>query len=146
LENKENELLKKTRLEVSPETYFLVSLRHEDWGKLLENPELSPRMTAPFMILSDKYEVTMMLDETDYQTCRHAIRDAKIEGGFRLLTFEIVLDFAVVGFLAEVTRILAEAEISIIALSAFSRDHILIKQDNLAKALKVLGPSVEELC
>lgn len=140
------ELLKKTRLEVSPETYFLVSLRHEDWRKLLENPELSPRMTAPFMILSDKYEVTLMLDEIDFGTIRYAIRDAKIEGGFRLLTFDLILDFNVVGFLAEVSRILAEAEISIIALSAFSRDHILIKQDDLAKALKVLGEFVEELC
>lgn len=140
------ELLKKTRLEVSPETYNFVSLRHEDWRKLLENPELSPRMTAPFMILSDKYEVTLMLDEIDFGTIRYAIRDAKIEGGFRLLTFNFVLDFNVVGFLAEVARILAEAEISIIALSAFSRDHILIKQDDLAKALKVLGEYVEELC
>ena len=92
------ELLKKTRVEVSLETYFLVSLRHEDWRKLLENPELSPRMTAPFMILSDKYEVTLMLDDIDYQTCRYAIRDAKIEGGFRLLTFDLVLDFNVIGF------------------------------------------------
>lgn len=143
---KATDLLKQTRIEISPETYFLVSLRHQDWRKLLENPELSPRLTAPFMIFSDKYEVTMMLDETDYGTCRHAIREAKVEGGFRLLTFEIVLDFNVVGFLAEVSRILAEAEISMMAISAFSRDHLLVKQDNLAKALQVLGKYVEELC
>jgi hypothetical protein len=132
------ELLKKTRVEVSPETYYLVSLRHDDWKKLLENPELSPRMTAPFMILSDKYEVTLMLDDTDYQTCRYAIRDAKVEGNFRLLTFDLVMDFTVVGFMAAVSKILADAEISIMALSAFSRDHLLIKQGDLAKALKVL--------
>jgi hypothetical protein len=139
-------LLRKTRVEVAPETYTLISLRHEDWRKLLENPELSPRMTAPFMIFSDKWEVTLLLDDIDFQTIRHAVRDAKIQGGFRLLSFDIELDFSVVGFLAEVSRILAEAEISIVALSAFSRDHILIKQENLAKALKVLGEYVEELC
>ena len=70
MENSALDLLKKTRVEVSPETYYLVSLRHSDWKKLLENPELSPRMSAPFMILSDKYEVTLMLDDVDYQTCR----------------------------------------------------------------------------
>jgi hypothetical protein len=138
-------LLKKTRIEVSPETYYLVSLRHDDWRKLLENPELSPRMTAPFMILLDKYEVTLLLDETDYQTCRYAIRDAKVEGNFRLLTFDLVLDFTVVGFMAAISKILAEADISIMALSAFSRDHLLIKQNDLAKALKVLAPHIEEL-
>lgn len=140
------ELLKKTRVEVAPETFTLLSLRHEDWLKLVENPELSPRMTAPFMIFRDKFETTLLLDEIDFGTLRHAVRDAKVERNFRLLTFNIELDFTVVGFLAEITRILAEAEISIVALSAFSRDHLLIKQDDLAKVLKVLGNYVEELC
>lgn len=140
------ELLRKTRVEVAPETYALVSLRHEDWRKLLENPELSPRMTAPFMIFSDKWEVTLLLDDVDFQTIRYAVRDAKTQSNFRLLSFDIELDFSVVGFLAEISQILAGAEISIVALSAFSRDHILIKQSDLAKALKVLGEYVDELC
>lgn len=139
-------LLKRTRIEVAPETFTLIALRREDWRKLLENAELSPRMTAPFMIFSDKYEVTLLLDEIDFETMRHAVRDAKIERGFRLLTFDIELDFSVVGFLAEVSRILAEAQISIFALSAFSRDHLLIKQTDLAKTLNVLSEYVEELC
>jgi len=139
-------LLRQTRVEVAPETFFLVSLTQENWQKLLETPELSPRMTAPFMIFKDKFEITLLLDEVDFGTIRHAIRDAKIEKNFRLLTFDIELDFTVIGFLAEVSRILAEAEISIVALSAFSRDHLLIKQGDLAKALKVLGKYVWELC
>ncbi len=138
--------MRQTRVEIAPETYFFISLNHNDWLKLLENPELSPRMTAPFMILKDKFEVTLLLDEIDFGTIRHAIRDAKTERNFRLLTFDLVMDFTVVGFLAEVARILAEAGISIVALSAFSRDHLLVKQDDLAKALKVLGEYVEELC
>ncbi|HEY0426576.1 MAG TPA: ACT domain-containing protein [Pyrinomonadaceae bacterium] len=140
------ELLRKVRVEVAPETFYLISIRHADWLKLLESPELSPRMTAPFMIFKDKFETTLVLDEIDFGTMRHALRDAKIEGGFRLLTFDIELNFSVVGFLAEISRILAEAEISIIALSAFSRDHLLIKQENLSKALKVLSPYIEEIC
>ena len=139
-------LLKSTKVEVAPETFFLVSLPHNDWLKLLENPELSPRMSAPFMIFRDKWEVTLLLDEVDFGTIRHQIRDAKTAGNYRLLSFDVELDFTIVGFLAEVTRILAEAEISIVALSAFSRDHLLIKQEDLAKALKVLGEYVSELC
>jgi hypothetical protein len=140
------QMLRRTRVEVAPEMFTIVSLRHEEWLQLLENPELSPRMTAPFMIFKDKFETTLLLDETDYATMRHAVRDAKTERNFRLLTFDLVMDFTVVGFLAEVARILAEAESSSGALSAFSRDHILIKQDDLGKALKVLGNYVEELC
>lgn len=140
------ELLKSAKIEVAPETFFLVSLPHKDWLTLLENPELSPRMSAPFMIFRDKWEVTLLLDEIDFGTIRHAVRDAKTEGNFRLLSFDVELDFNVVGFLAKVSSILAEAEISIVALSAFSRDHLLIKQQDLAKVLKILSEYVGELC
>jgi len=140
------ELLKTAKVEVAPETFFLISLPHKDWLKLLENPELSPRMSAPFMIFRDKWEVTLLLDEIDFGTIRYQIRDAKTAGNYRLLSFDVKLDFSVVGFLAEVARILAEAEISIIALSAFSRDHILVRQADLPKTLKALGNYVAELC
>ena len=140
------ELLRQTKVEIAPQSYFFLSLRQTDFQTLLQNPELSPRMSAPFMIFKDQFEVTLLLDEIDFGKIRIEISDAKIESGFRLLTLDKVLDFNVVGFLAEISRILAEAEISIIALSSFSRDHILIKQENLAKALKVLGEYVEELC
>jgi hypothetical protein len=143
---KTEELLSKTRVQIAPETFALVSLRNEDWLKLLENPELSPRMTAPFMIFKDRWEVTLLLDEIDFETMRVGLREAKIEKGFRLLSFDIELDFSVVGFLAFVSQKLAQANIPIIALSAFSRDHLLIKQEDLARSLKVLGEFVEELC
>ncbi len=140
------ELLRQTRVEVAPATYFLVGLRHEDWQRLLENPELSPRGSAPFMLLRDEHEVTLLLDETDWQTMRHAAREARVEGGFRLLTLDVELGWNVVGYLARVTMILAAANISVGALSAFSRDHLLIKQDDLGAALRVLSEHVAELC
>jgi uncharacterized protein len=140
------ELLRQTRVEVAPATYFLIGLRHEDWQRLLENPELSPRGSSPFMLLRDEHEVTLLLDETDWRTMRHAAREARIEGGFRLLTLDVKLGWQVVGYLARVTEILAAANVPVGALSAFSRDHLLIKQDDLGKALRVLGEHVAELC
>ncbi|MBA3321330.1 MAG: ACT domain-containing protein, partial [Pyrinomonadaceae bacterium] len=140
------ELLRQTKVEVAPATFFLVGMRHEDWRRLLENPELSPRPDAPFMLLRDEHEVTLLLEETDWRTMRHAVRDARVEGGFRLLTLDIVLEWNVVGYLARVSDILARAGISVGALSAFSRDHLLIKQDDLPQALRALGEHVAELC
>ena len=139
-------LLRKARIEVSPEAFNLVSVSHKLWDEILSHPELSPRMTAPFGLLRDRHEVTLFLDDTDFATIRNAIKEAKIERGFRVLTFDIKLDFSVVGFVAEVTKILAEAEIPIVVFSAFSRDHILVKQANLGPALKALSPFVSELC
>ncbi len=143
---KTEELLRQARVSVAPATFRLVGLRHEDWARLLESPELSPRANASFMLLKDEHEVTLLLDEEDWGTMRHAARDARVEGDFRLLTFDLMLDWKVVGFLAHVTRILADAGVSCGALSAFSRDHLLVKQDDLGTALRVLGPHVAELC
>ena len=140
------ELLRRTRVEVAPATFFLVGLRHEDWARLLENPELSPRPTAPFMLLRDAHEVTLLLAEADWQTMRHAAREARVEKDFRLVTLDIELPWHVVGYLARVTQILAEAGVAVGALSAFSRDHLLIKQEDLGKALRALSPHVAELC
>jgi hypothetical protein len=139
-------LLSRARVLVAPPTFYLVGLTKAEWLRLLENPELSPRPDAIFMLLKDEHEVTLLLEESDWRAMRHAARDARIEGGFRLVTFDILLDWTVVGFLAHITNLLAQAGISCGALSAFSRDHLLIKQDELGKALRILGPHVAELC
>jgi hypothetical protein len=140
------ELLRRTKVEVAPATFFLIGMRHEDWRRLLENPELSPRPDAPFMLLRDAYEVTLLLEEEDWRTLRYAARDARVEGSFRLVTLDIELDWHVVGYLARVTEILAAEGISVGALSAFTRDHLLVRQQDLSRVLRVLGAHVAELC
>jgi hypothetical protein len=140
------ELLRRARVEVAPATFVLVGLRPEDWRRLLENPELSPRAESNFMLLRDPFEVTLLLEEDDWRAMRHAARDARVEAGFRLVTLDVELPWNVVGFLAHVTEILAGEGIAVGALSAFTRDHLLIKQDDLGKALRVLGEHVAELC
>jgi len=141
-----SELLSRARVEVAPGEFVLVSLRHEDWNRLLENPELSPRAESNFMLLRDPFEVTLLLEEEDWRAMRHAARDARAEVGFRLVTLDIELPWNVVGFLARVTELLAGAGVAVGALSAFSRDHLLIRRDDLGKALRVLGEHVAELC
>jgi len=141
-----SELLSRARVEVATATFVLVGLRPVEWTRLLENPELSPRAESIFMLLRDPFEVTLLLEEEDWRAMRHAARDARVEGGFRLVTLDVELPWNVVGFLARVTEILAAAGIAVGALSAFSRDHLLIKQEDLGKALRVLGEHVAELC
>ena len=140
------ELLRRTRVEVAPGTFVLVGMRHDEWRRLLESPELSPRAGADFMLLRDAREVTLLLEEEDWRAMRHAARDARAEAGFRLVTLDVELPWNVVGYLARVTGILAAEQIAVGALSAFTRDHLLIKQADLARALRALGPHVAELC
>ena len=141
-----DEILRDTRVSVSAETFAVVSVSDDAWMALLADASLSPRMTAPFMIFKDAHEVTLILDDQDLRNMRPGLSEAKIAKSYRLLTFETVLDLSVVGFLAVVSRILADAGVPILPVSAFSRDHILIRQTDLPNALKALGPHVRELC
>ena len=49
-----------------------------------------------------------------------------------------ILDFSLVGILAEIAQILAENKISIFAISTFNTDYILIKKENYQRALDIL--------
>jgi len=141
-----SDLLLETRILVAPATYVLVGLSPRDWTRLLEESGLSPASDSSFMIFRDAKQVTLLLEEDDWKRMRHAVRDARIESDFRLLTLDIELPWDVVGYFARVAEILAGAGIALGALSSFSRDHLLIKQADLGKALRVLGDHVAELC
>ena len=140
------QLLSQTRIEVAPATYVIVGITHHDWERLLESPELSPNARAPFMVFRDAKEVTLVIENDDWQRIRHAVRDARVESDYRLITLDVVLPWNVVGYIAQVAKILADANISVGVLSSFSRDHLLIKQQDLGRALKSLGPHVLETC
>ncbi len=140
------ELLRRTRVEVAPGTFVVAGMRHEAWGRLLESPELSPRADAVFMVLRDPFEVTLVVEEEDWRAMRLAAREARAEPGFRLVTLDVELGWNVVGYLARVAEILAAEGISVGALSAYTRDHLLIKQADLGRALRALGAHVAELC
>lgn len=144
--NSAKELLRSARVEVGAETFALIGITRERLLELLGDNSLSPRMSAPFMIFMDPHEVTLILDEIDLANMRPGLGSANIELGYRMLTFNTVLPLSVVGFIAEISRILADAGVAILPLSAFSRDSLLIKQKDLAVALMALGPYVDEVC
>ena len=139
-------ILRDTGVEVHDDEFALLSIEKHRWPDLLRNQNAGPGAESVFMIFSDPFEVTLLLNRKDLQPVLDTITEARVERGFRLLTFTTPMSFDVVGFLAAVTRILADAGIPVVAASSFSRDHLLIKQDDLAAALKVLGPFVDKLC
>ncbi len=62
----------------------------------------------------------------------------KREPGWRAFKIEGVLDFSMVGVLAEISGLLARAGISIFAVSTYNTDYIFVKDNKLEKALDAL--------
>ena len=73
----------------------------------------------------------------------------KREGAWRILKVEGPLDFSLSGVLASLTAPLAREGISVFALSTYDTDYLLVKKEQVEKALQALreeGYEVEEGC
>jgi hypothetical protein len=64
--------------------------------------------------------------------------DVKTEAGWKVLRVEGTLDFSLTGILASILNPLAQAKISIFAVSTFDTDYVLVKIDNLEEACLAL--------
>ncbi|KAB1197997.1 MULTISPECIES: ACT domain-containing protein [Haloferax] len=114
---------------VSEETYTVYKTEH---------PE-----SSAFATIRDENETTVVAEAG-------TVDDANVvesEDGWKRLTFEMVLPFELFGFLAAVATALAEEDISIFALSAYSTDHVLVKERDVPAAtakLEELGCRVAQ--
>lgn len=84
-------------------------------------------------------EVSVVLRSMDWESLKENFRDYKVEGPYRLFTFDIVLDLSIVGFLSVVSMALAESSVAVYAVSTYLKDHILVKKRDAARALSVLN-------
>lgn len=55
-----------------------------------------------------------------------------------LITLKVHSDLSAVGFLAAITKALAEAGISVNAVSAYYHDHLFVPEEKKEEAMKVL--------
>lgn len=62
----------------------------------------------------------------------------KIESNWKTIRVVGVLDFSLTGILFQISQILAQAKISIFAISTYNTDYILLKEDKLEQAIMVL--------
>ncbi|GIK65889.1 MAG: amino acid-binding protein [Chloroflexota bacterium] len=94
------------------------------------------------VLIADKDEVTLVMAlEAWQEEYFKRLPGAEQHGEFRLITFDMVLEFSLTGFMALVATILAEAGVSMIPLGAFSRDHVLVPADSFEKAWTALQAS-----
>ena len=121
---------------------FLRDSRVYVWKETFAVLKAKRPLPDAFAVVRDRNETTVVIDQS-----RVKDGDAvETERGWKILTFDAVLPFELVGFLARVSRALADEGISIFTISAYSTDHILVKEKDLPRAVKKLeslGCSVE---
>ncbi len=117
--------------EFKKDTEIRASVRKKEYSiaKVASVPALDQKV---FAVITDGAEITVVA-EID-----HRLTVIEEERPFRIISFDTKLPFDLIGFLAYITKLLADQNISLFAISSFSTDHILMKEAYLSKAIEVL--------
>lgn len=103
----------------------------------------SPETSLPKNLLSGRgfVSVTRTRDELSVVCEADAVRTLSpdsVETGWHLLQVEGPLAFSMTGVLASLSVPLAEAGVSLFAISTFDTDYLLVREGSLEKALDAL--------
>lgn len=97
---------------------------------------------SKWVFAGEFYSITKTEDELSIvcleKTIPLNIKEEKCEIGWRILKIEGPLDFSLVGILAKISTLMADNGISIFAISTYDTDYILIKENNIKKAVNTL--------
>jgi len=131
----------RTRLLVWPERYVLASLPA---SALAEAAAALAGVRGFVALVAERDEVSLTLSAEAWQASAVRARARAQAGPYRAITFDIDIDLAVVGYLAPAAARLALARVSIIPQCAFLKDHLLVREADLAPAVGVLEAFIEE--
>jgi hypothetical protein len=124
-----------TTLRVWPEPCRLVSLP-ADTAQEAAALVVSGGPLAALVLEAD--EVSVTVPEAAWEASGLRSRARAVSARLRTITFALDLDLAVSGYLAPAAQRLAEAGIPIVPQCAFLRDHLLVHEADLSRAVSVL--------
>jgi hypothetical protein len=134
---------KKERPETAPEEFAAkrsLNLDLDLLGASFAVCRLAPALPVPAWAAGEEFvSITRTPDELSIVCSQNGVPEGiRAERDFRVLKIRGPLDFALVGVLSGLAGPLAEAGISIFALSTFDTDYILVKQEHLGRAAEIL--------
>jgi len=87
-----------------------------------------------FAVITDKDEITIIIDQNKLQN----IIPNEHEKNWKILTLDIIFPMDLVGILSKISGCFAEKGIPVMAVSAYSRDHFLIREKDINDAVTAL--------
>jgi len=130
-----------TTVHVWPEEYLFASLPGERMAEAAALSTAAPAGTFVALV-RERDEIALTLPEAS--RARLQALGARVDGPYRVLTFDVTLPLDLVGFLAPAALRLAEAGVSIVPQCGFRTDHLLVRAADLAPARRVLEALVRE--
>jgi hypothetical protein len=117
-------------------TNLTLSLLPDNYSICRLGPEAD---IPPWALAGEFFSITRTEEELSLVCSQQVVPDGvQCEKGYRCIMVLGPLDFSLTGILASLTASLAEAEISVFAISTFHTDYLLVKADNLKRTVAKL--------
>jgi hypothetical protein len=102
---------------------------------------LEPDVDIPSWALAgDFYSITRTVEELSLVCLQEVVPEGtRAEKGYRCLKVGGPLDFSLTGILSSLTIPLAQAGISVLAISTFDTDYLLVKEAQVDRAVQTLS-------
>ncbi len=134
-------ILASTELDIRSGEYVLVGISPDKRAKL--ETDLTKLSDTFFQYTCEADVLTVLLHSADWDSICGGYPKANIEGPLRIFSFSVVMDWQVVGFLAEITGILAGQGIPLGAVCGYYRDHLFIAREYAHQAETVLRAKID---
>ena len=85
-----------------------------------------------FAVIKDQNEITVVAKEGFIQ------QTTLVEGFLKRITFDVALPYDLIGFVSHVSTILANENVPILTYSAYSTDHLFVKEEDLGRTVEAL--------
>jgi len=134
VESSLRELFAKTRVYCAKQRYVIVGLKKD-----AQLACLLPKLGTFSSVTIEKDEISVVLRHHVWRRCQSHYQGAKVAGPYRLIGFNVTIDLDVCGYFAAISSVLTGIGVSIIPISTYLRDYILVSEANHKRALLALN-------
>jgi uncharacterized protein len=136
----QNEQLRAVLAQISwrtrPERFVVAGLEPRERLLALR---LLPGVTGAFwQLVAEPDMVTLVVAEAEWRAMSHAFPHARVERHYRAISFDMDLPNGLVGFMAAVSGALARAGVPLLAVCGYAKDHLLVREEYLDRALQAI--------
>jgi len=135
-------LFAQTRIQVLPEDYYIVHLPLD--ARPIPGEWYRPATTRFAVFIRAAKGITLIVARRKWLRMKNLFERFELSQPMRIISLEMSLSLETHGYLAPIVGTLAESKISIVPVAAFDRDHIVVKKDDLPRAVRVLREFLAE--
>ncbi len=134
-------LLARTKLVILPEDYFVVQLPVD--VKPIPGEWYRQATTRFAVFIREANQITLIVNRRKWLRMQNIFEKYDVCGPMKVVVFDVKLSMVARGYMATIGTVLADAKLSVMPVSTFLRDHIIVPKADLPRTVRVVRKFLE---